>query len=592
MKAHIPVTALNGLSTNVFINIDIGNLRIDKTASSSFNGFQSELLCSEVNSITKNFLSEFIPNIKNKFISLSVISPELDKLALINAKPDIHTLALIIASIIIGQLSGKNSISFEGFNAHTNKSDKNLIKSNISKFIVSTDKRKNLKLEETEILISKRNYAKAYELLSVIKKQNLSFIDSERFSLYQFIAELRTKKLPPKDAENLYRSFQSQHSDNKSLVLDALFALIKYFEDIREPKKPKEYLSLLEKEFSISSLSEKNKTEYHYLKGRELYSRGFYWEALNSLQNAFVYFDKTDDPENIAKVFNTAANCYLDNYLLEKGKILAEKALNIREQENSPLLGDSYSLYANYFYKTNDFKTAVFYYTKAISELKKYLNDNQLSRNYNYLLKAYIAGNDLKNARIILDLLTSFETDLNYKEKSYLYFYSLLYYYKTKDDDNFSVALNKLISLGTAADSFPAAWTYTFKAIKEFEEKKYTEGCKTLNIAINTFSKDNYFLEAFYVWIYKQIYKPASFKGDNSFGERSDIFENFFNKHLEVINNLKDSYFTEIFKEYSFNDENILSTFAADVLKITNITKSSKTMAKQLSQLINNFILF
>ena len=171
------------------------------------------------------------------------------------------------------------------------------------------------------------------------------------------------------------------------------FAYIKFLEDIREEKKPRELLREFEKDYPISVLDDSELSMLYYLRGRAEYGRGEYLVALKNFSSALQKIDKKDIAEK-AKIFNSAVNSFTDNLFFDQARWIANQAKEFRSILGLAETFESISCQAGIETKSKNFKKALDLHLQADQVMKEMqLTQIEENRHYNYLAKNAIFCN-------------------------------------------------------------------------------------------------------------------------------------------------------------------------------------------------------
>lgn len=264
-----------------------------------------------------------------------------------------------------------------------------------SNYIV-VDYEKMLEASEKAVFLTEKtnNIPKKVEAYSLISKALLALNKLDKASYY---IDKGLKEDYVKKNDRIYALFLLTQAAYYSRLGIAEF----YF------KKNKEALELVKT---------KNDPESKLIKANLYIKFADYFFEKKKIDSAHFYADKSIEMiQSISiKDYNNAKNIfrikpyiyyykawfYIDNNQPEKAKKYIEKSYRLAIEQNYKYIGSFYELYGDYYYQTEDYNKAVYFYSKAIE------NKKQFNEKYSFIdakiAKAYHAIGDYNNERIHL----------------------------------------------------------------------------------------------------------------------------------------------------------------------------------------------
>lgn len=591
MKVNIKGTFLNGIEREISINFEIANFKLVEINKVSFPTLNSKAIYSETNNLFRKYFSTFIQKLNNLYIDCMIYSKELEELNKIKFDYHIQPTSEALVISIIDFILRDNNLTLPEFNNLKDlftKISKHNWKELLNKYLPAQQEIQNKKIIAAQTFFEKRDYKSLDTELADIEVNYLNPMELTEYQFLKVVAELRNQFDNYGNLKEYFNQKIEQFKNNPDKQIALYFEFIKFAEDIRDTKLPTDIIKEFNNKYSLGVLTNEQKGYYYYLIGREKYSRGFYRDALAYLEKAYNVFNNLNNEEYLAKVYNTAVNCYLDNYFLNYGYKLAEKAIEIRKKIGSFEIGDSFGVMGNYYLKKLDYEKALEYFNLSKIELQK--NGADVKRTNNYILKTLILANKLDEAEKLFNEVG--ENYCNKKEESFFMFIKLLFYYYKKDLNSFNqifLHFNQTENFSTY-DKFPLAWAYAFNGLVNFENGDYENGVKFINSAINIFFEDNYFFEAGYVSLYKELYKPQEVNPNFVDNEREDLFAKFV-EHIDIVKHLKEDYFQKFFEENDIKDDTYFTEFFIKSNEITQYSDVDKKK-QELNTLLKSINLF
>lgn len=591
MKKLIKTTFFNGISKNILLNIDIAYVRLTK--SSDLFILKSSQLFGEVNSLLKKNLSSIVSDIDNYNFDINVISPDYFSLKMLHSHFDIKELSdfIAIASLFYllleeGFIKPRLLEDFDknkSFNNYFNYYKKKLNDILVSK-INQTKLKNNKDFAKIDSCFSKRKYIEARKIFDTINFSSLLSFEKAVYKRHELKLNYYENKSKDKENKKLFIETLKKYDYNKDILPYLYFDYIKYAEDNRN-RDATEFIKKFENEFIITDVSEDIKAYYFYLKGRNSYYNGFYIEALDLLEKSYNIYHQLKNEDMLASVYNSTANCFSDNLFFEEALFIAEKALKIRMKLKSPLLGETYGLLGNIYFKKTEFDKSVEYYKKSLEFIKE-IDKKNYSKTLNYLAKSCIFNKDYSNAANYIAQSKNLLVNENEKNKSFTYLYELLLAYYKNDAESFNSIFRIFANPVNYNnfDKFPLAWAFTYKALFDYNEKDVLSGNKNILNAMNIFNDDRYFFEAGFIWNYYVLNNP----NDSSLqvSDRNNNIMIQLIKHLEEYYDLPKKYFKDLFLELNIDIKPRLKDYHSKITKF-NKSKNVRSLIKRILKKID-----
>lgn len=547
MYATIDLTFFNKQTGKATITMQAASVSIQNVLQPIYSSID---LAGEVNSLLKKMMPEAERNFN---LAAEIFSPDLDQLKALKAKPATASLAGAVAVAIIEYLLKESGLQIAlpdlktGFAEYCGDNPETAKVREIIKAKINTSaKETNRYLAETLIYLKNHQSKEAENKFKVIDNSSLSDDEKILYQKAKLLLNYSNKRTDLAANQEKFRSVAQRYSYNKTILPGIYLDFIKYAEDLREVKPPKQVLEEFENSFSVTNIGEEEKAYFFYLKGRQCYGRGLFIEALNYLNKAEQIYLSLGMEEELANVYNTATNSFTDNLYFEAAETLANKALNIRQKFNSPLIGETYSLLGGIYFKKADFVQAAEYFKTALEKLSTIYQPHQLNRNYNYLAKAYLFAGEPEESKKYLDIAFKALENATEKEKSYTYLYQLILAYSNRDEKTFlqTAAIFQNPQNYFKFDAFAMGWSYTYLTLFHYNKNEIALGHQFLKEAIDFFTGDSYSLEAGLVWCYNLIHTPDDYQGE-PFDEREDLMSKLF-EYFETYRDLNKNYFVDL----------------------------------------------
>ena len=320
------------------------------------------------------------------------------------------------------------------------------------------------------------------EVFEKIDKNSLSSFEKDEYRLLSFMLKDKTE-------EDFYK--EVEYFKNNPLVLKQLyFHMIKYTQDKRDEKLPKQLLSTFEKYFIIDELNNEEKSIYFYLKGRAFYYRGEFIEAIRFLTKAKKY---ATDEELLGNIYNTSANIFTDNFYFDEAIELANKALEIRNNLHlEEKINDTLSLIGGIYLKQNKLNKAYDYFKKVTRE------DARIN---NYRAKVDILRGFYNKAMEYIQKSKELDKE---DEKGFRRSIEFLYLFKKGEIKKLKEFFNSEIVLLEKNSKIDAiVWGNIYSIMSEVAiQENYKDSFLYLYKAIKALIDDNYILEASYLSLY------------------------------------------------------------------------------------------
>ena len=346
----------------------------------------------------------------------------------------------------------------------------------------------------------------ANEIFNSIDKDKLSEFDKKEFIFLNFL-------LDEEKNEDKFKEYVKIFEDNPLKLKEIYFNFIKFLQDKRDEKLPKRFIEEFENRFSLKDLSNKEKSIYFYLKGRGLYYRGEFIDAIRNLKKAKEY---ATDEELLSNIYNTTANIFTDNLYFDEALTLANRALEIRKKLYlDEKVNDTLSLIGGIYLKQNKLNKAY----ESFKEVKR-----EDSRINNYRAKTAILRGFLNKAEEYINKSKKFDKK---DEKGFLRSIEMFYLFKRNKLEKVKEFFKNEFVLPEKREKVDAiVWGLVYSIMSEVYslENKKEDVFKALFMGIKNLLEDNYIIEAYYLSLY-----PYKFEMD-----KKDIEE--FNKRISVFN--------------------------------------------------------
>ena len=571
---YVKIKTLNGqeLLANIAIYLES---RVKFNFEEQDNPLLPIRIYSDVKSKSLDIFKKAFPDLALGSISISMVSKDLESLKVQLLTPDAEDLINAVKMLVINDVS--ESIGMDknlSFDEKVNQLPKHMREFKTS--YLKSNPIDNKKLIRVSQLIIEKEYSVANELLKEIDKQGLSQLEIEEYDFVWF--QLLVKNLR-EDVPELFKDLLDVYSENHRQLKRLYFEYIRFLENLRDDRKPRNFLREFEDIFPLSSLSKSEKSWYFYLKGRAEYSRGDFLFALENLSLALENADKNDE-RLIASIYNTTVNSFTDNLFFDEANHIAQKAFDLRKKNEYSELYETVSLQGGIKLKSGEYKKALEYFLKSekMFEGKTSTNANP-SRLFNYIAKSAIFVEDFKLAEQYIEkaknsddtkgFSIAIELLLNLKQHNYAHMSELF-------KSSIMLPENQKVY-----DNFAIGWGYVYMALASFEQKKFKDGAHHLARSISNFQDDMYIFEAFYVSLYLYQYSVPS-KEIQRFRDLTkdyylmDDYEEFIEKHVDVSERYAGGFGfdlpkTNLLKQFyedtrDMNDENYNPEVVKDIL--------------------------
>jgi len=417
----------------------------------------------------------------------------------------------------------------------------------VSEYIINDDidyEIKNSALKRAFELYENKN-KKAKEVFKSINQENLSKFEKKEYKLLEFLLSDEKKEI--------FDEYKEYFKNDSVKLRRVYFEYIKYMQDIRDEKIPKEVIKEFEEKFSLNDMSDEEKSRFFYLKARGLYYRGEFIEALRYFIKAKEYVGKNE--KLLGDIYNSSANIFNDNFYFDEALSIADKALEVREKlALEEAKKDTLSLIGGIYLKKNNLNKALEFFKQV---------NREDGRIYNYLAKSAILREYFNKAKEYIQ-----KSELYEDKKGFLRYVKFLYLFKQnkfKELKEFFAQEMVLPEKRKDLDKIVLGGIYALMAEMEFINKNNIEAFKYLYSAIENLEKDNYILEAFVVSLYPYKYKideKEIEKFENYIKEFSikEKFLDYIEKHTKILPSLAKEFGVDV-------SSNNLEEFAKLALK-------------------------
>jgi len=364
---------------------------------------------------------------------------------------------------------------------------------------------------------------KAENIFKSINEENLSQFDKKEYKFLEFLLD---KNKNSEKFEKYIKIFE----DNPAKLKEIYFNFIKFLQNKRDESLPRYFIKQFEETFPLSYLTDKEKSIYYYLKGRGLYYRGEFIEAIINLKKSKQY---ANDEELLSDIYNTTANIFTDNLYFKEALYLAEKALEIREKLYlEEKINDTFSLIGGIYLKQNKLANSYKFFNKVKREN---------SRINNYRAKTAILRGYFNKAEEYIKKAKEFEkNETVYDRKGFLRSIEIFYLFKRGKFNEAEEFFKKEFEESRNIDAI--VWGSVCAVMSEiyFKRNKIEEVYKILFKGIDELLKDNYILEAYYLSLYPYKFEMAK-KDIEEFNNQTADFNltvklaEYVNRHIEIL---------------------------------------------------------
>jgi len=346
----------------------------------------------------------------------------------------------------------------------------------------------NVALKRAYEFYKEGKVTEAKEIFKTIDEDKLNSFDKNEYKFLEFL-------LDENKNEDKFRKIVKYFEDAPVKLKEIYFDFIKHLQDKRDEKLPKNFIEEFESRFSLKDLNEKEKSIFYYLKGRGLYYRGEFIEAIRNLKKAKEY---AVDEELLSNIYNTSANIFTDNLYFKEALSLAKRALEIRKKLHlDEKVNDTLSLIGGIYLKQNRLNKAYQYFKKVKRE------DSRIN---NYRAKTAILRGFINKAYEYIQKAKEYETGQKEPDKKgFTRSIEMFYWFKKgKFEKVKEFFANEFVLPEKRKDVDAIVWGLVYAILSEiyFKEGKKEDVFKTLFNGINELLNDNYVLEAYYLFLY------------------------------------------------------------------------------------------
>lgn len=587
MEFTIKTKLFNGIYTNSKIDLYIGSLLFNSNQELENKLIPIGIYEESCDKVVKE-LSSFFPDLNIWKISFSVLSRQLESFIQLKIKPDYNELQNALIKIIFDYLASEI-----GFDNKSKEDPIGYLKINKSRFstrfIISThDTVSNTDLIQGIDSFDRKQYAEALEIINKAINSSLNDYDYSTAELYLFKIRTKLEKTASPIIQELFENGINKNKEKPSLIKKYYFAYIKFLEDIREEKKPRELLREFEKDYPISVLDDSELSMLYYLRGRAEYGRGEYLVALKNFSSALQKIDKKDIAEK-AKIFNSAVNSFTDNLFFDQARWIANQAKEFRSILGLAETFESISCQAGIETKSKNFKKALDLHLQADQVMKEMqLTQIEENRHYNYLAKNAIFCNMYDEAE---DYLKKAEEAGDVK--GFSKYLRLLLLFQKADYLYMEEVFNETIMLPENHknyDNFVLGWGYALMARASFVQKEYRDAVLYLSDSINWFIGDLYILEAKIVSLYVHAFELPDDYRDIIVQATDDInLDQLFDEYVEKHAIIEKTYYKDYDSSYEIDEKTPNLVKLADDI---NHIYEQKNNAEQVLEIVDRFCLY
>ncbi len=353
---------------------------------------------------------------------------------------------------------------------------------------------------EIEKLFCDRRYEEAKLELEKLKEETLPSAGLRmRFDRVAFRLELKTQIAPDvhrSHFEELDKKYRNSGDFRAMLWMD----YARHLDDVRDHSAAGKIIRDFDRTFPLWLVGGIERATYLHIKGRILYHRGKFNEALDALSES-AEIAQGNDALLFAAACNTAVNCFGDNLYYSAAGILADTAFAIREQFGDAQAMETQSLLGQLAFRQSYFHEAMRMLSLVEQDVRKRMSGSrELGRILNYRAKVLIANGDRDEANALLEQAENLE--LEPKPKSFTRLYRLLWMTKWADIGQARNYYRQYFSAEEEVDLFCLGWASAFIADKlavdfsiDSDQQSLEEAQDACRKSIQAFHKDNYFIE-------------------------------------------------------------------------------------------------
>ncbi|MDM1551568.1 tetratricopeptide repeat protein [Empedobacter falsenii] len=304
----------------------------------------------------------------------------------------------------------------------------------------------------------------------------------------------------------------------------------------------------------------KNDPESKLIKANLYIKFADYFFEKKKIDSVHFYADKSIEMiESISiKDYNNAKNIfrikpyiyyykawfYIDNNQPEKAKKYIEKSYRLAIEQNYKYIGSFYELYGDYYYQTEDYNKAVYFYSKAIE------NKKQFNEKYSFIdakiAKAYHAIGDYNNERIHLinevnDHRTHIETTKRLLENELFRVEKIDTIQKDNIQKEYIIIIIAIIII------FSIGLIFIYKILKKRKRRIIAEKELQLKEKETKLSENELELSSLHLKVnesFDELIEMAKSNSPHFWSRFQEVYPNFIYKLLEINPNLKNSELT------------------------------------------------
>ncbi len=455
-----------------------------------------------------------------------------------------------------------------------------LIKQNKDRFMTSLfhqDYPFTHNIKNIRELIQKRKYEEAKKEIQKLKASDYSYSSIYHICLGQFLINTKLS-LDESKVEEEFRTNIENFKESPKWVSSFYFEFIKYIEDRRNARKALSLINEYTEKYSLELLTDDQKIYLLYLKGRSYYQSGDYLKALNSLGKA-ILLSRSNEDYLSTKLYNTMTNIFNDNLFFNHAEYLANKSLNLRQEQDLSNLHESYSCLAGVYFKNCQFDKAIDTFLKAKEIVESNcleLSSTEHNRINNYIAKSYIMLKDFNKAEKYLTEAFTYDD-----KRGFSFYLTMLCYFEEKKYERIVKEFTKRQIFMKEFDQFVLGWINFFVAEANYHIKNYDQADKYFNESVTHFMDDRYLLEASYLYHVSDIPKFASFTKkehiDSDLKERvKEKVISYIDMHCDIVET-----YEYLFKGQEINEEKDYYLIELNFIDMDYHNKETKDMLKK-----------
>ena len=538
MIIQLSAKALNGSILKPRIDLSVVSLSFGSSKEQPRLPMSTRALAQTIAGLT-DILHELYPSLQLENPRLVIVSKDLERLRTLQIVPSHDSLAqgLIVAiiSYIATEMGYKSEMGDKRDFMQAREKEFSAL------FLSSTPaEATHPLLLRVNALFKDKKFPEASKLLSSMDEQISTSADRRDWDLLDFMIKLKTTVFSPEEHEALFRNSLNAVTEHPEIAKQYYFEYIRFLENARDFSRPQLLLAEFENKYPLSILDAADKITYYHLRGRAEYARGDYLRGLDMFNTALDALDPAD-LESLARIFNSAVNCFNDNLFFDEALWIADKAKSIRDLLNLPESLETLSCIAGIRTKQGHHEQAL----TILQEVETKANPSMLipaehNRLYNYLAKSSVFCKRYDEAYQYLAKAETTGDPKGFSKQIRLFGLFQQKNYQGMErlfQESFMLPENHKLNDGL--DRFVLGWAYTLMGEAALIQSKYRDAMLYLNDAIGFFLSDKYVLEAEFcslqAWTYsmpEQYLKPFREMCDDH--GLKQLFDEYVKKHSRL----------------------------------------------------------